>query len=167
MNPLPVARGERTWAHVRAMLRARRGLAALATVTLVAGTSAGLLTPALLGRIVDVVIAQQRAGGDPGDAVTEVGGLAGLLVAVAIVEGVLLAVALRLVARLGEGMLADLRERFVERALHLPLAEVERTGSGDLTARVTNDVAVVAEGVREGFPEFAREAWSSGGRPVG
>jgi ATP-binding cassette subfamily C protein len=167
VNPLPVARGERTWAHVRAMLRARRGLAALATLTLVAGTSVGLLTPPLLGRIVDVVVTQQRAGGDPRDAVTEVGGLVGLLVVVAIVEGVLLVVALRLVARLGEGMLADLRERFVERALHLPLAEVEHAGSGDLTARVTHDVAVVAEGVREGFPEFARSALAIGLTLVG
>ena len=40
-------------------------------------------------------------------------------------------------------------------------------GSGDLTSRVTNDVAVVAEGVREAFPEFARSALAIGLTLVG
>lgn len=61
-----------------------------------------------------------------------------------------------MVSRLGETILAELRERFVERALGLPLEQLERAGSGDLTARVTNDVSVVAEGVREALPELGR-----------
>jgi ATP-binding cassette subfamily C protein len=151
---LPVATAGRTWAHVRGLLRTRRGPASLAGLALVGGTAAGLLTPPLLGRVVDVVAVD---GGDRGD-LGDVGLLVTLLVAVALVEGVLLVVALRLVARVGEGLLADLRERFVDRALKLPLARVEGAGSGDLTSRVTNDVSVVAEGVREAFPEFARAA---------
>src|SRR5699024_2368725 len=58
--------------------------------------------------------------------------------------------------RLGESMLAHLRERFIERALNLPLEQVEHAGSGDLTARVTNDVSVIAKSVREALPELAR-----------
>jgi ATP-binding cassette subfamily C protein len=150
---LPIATGARTRAVLRQLLRTRRRSAALSLVTLFAATAAGLLTPALLGRIVDVVVdAQNGRGADFGDVVP----LVLVLVGVAVAEGVLLVVALRLMAGLGEGMLADLRERFVARALRLPLAEVEAAGSGDLTTRVTNDVTVVAEAVRSGFPEFAR-----------
>jgi ATP-binding cassette subfamily C protein len=160
VTPLPVAGGARTWAHVRGMLRHRRRVASLATVTMVGATAVGLLTPPLLGRIVDVVVRAGVAegGGDRGEAGREVAVLVALLAGVALVSGLLLAVALRLVARLGEELLADLREQFVDRALRLPLAEVEGAGSGDLTSRVTNDVAVVAEGVREGLPEFGRAA---------
>lgn len=49
-------------------------------------------------------------------------------------------------ARLGEGLLARLRERFVQRALMVPLEQVEHAGSGDLTSRVTGDVRVVPTG---------------------
>ncbi|MFE0113008.1 ABC transporter ATP-binding protein, partial [Amycolatopsis sp. NPDC059019] len=66
------------------------------------------------------------------------------------------ALGMSLVSRLGETMLAELRERFVQRALHLPLEQVERAGSGDLTARVTNDVSVVADAVRKALPQLAR-----------
>ncbi|MDG4866016.1 ABC transporter ATP-binding protein, partial [Streptomyces sp. T-3] len=59
-------------------------------------------------------------------------------------------------AKLGESVLARLRERFVERALTLPADRLERAGAGDLTSRVTADVARVSEAVRSALPELAR-----------
>lgn len=148
---LPIADGPGTRAVLGAMLRERRGLTAATLATLVAATTVGLATPPLLGRIVDAVV-----GDDP----VTVPVL--LLVVVALVQGLLTAAGALLIARLGEGMLAALRERFVDRALGLPLARVEAAGSGDLTSRVTEDVTIVGEAVRDAAPEFARSVLAIG-----
>ena len=147
---LPVADGARVRAVLGDLLRPRRGLALLGLLTLVGGSAVSLLAAPLLGRIVDLVAQQQGA-----DAVTEP---VLLLVGVAIGQGLLVALGVTLICRVGETMLARLRERFVDRALHLPLERLESAGSGDLTSRVTDDVTVVGEAVREALPEFARAA---------
>lgn len=135
---------------VALLLRPHRLRAACALLLLVAATGVGLLTTSLLGRIVDLVV----DGAEP-DAIT----LPAVLIAVAAVaSGLLGAAGVTLVARLGESMLARLRERFVERALGLSLEQLELAGSGDLTARVTGDVSVVADAVREAVPELSRAA---------
>jgi ATP-binding cassette subfamily C protein len=131
-------------------VRPHRRRAAAAGGALVAGSAVSLLTAPLLGRIVDLVATRQ-----PPDAVT---GPVLLLAGVAIGQGLLAVLGITLVARVGEGMLAELRERFVARALTLPLEQIEEAGSGDLTARVTADVSRIAEAVREAVPDFARSA---------
>ncbi|HEU5475886.1 MAG TPA: ABC transporter ATP-binding protein [Actinophytocola sp.] len=145
---LPTATPRRTRAVVAGLLRRHRGLTAAAVATMMAATASGLVAAPVLGHIVDLV-----AGGG------EAGGLVGpvlLLVGVALAHGILATLGVALVARLGEGVLAGLREVFVERALGLPLDQVERAGSGDLTSRVTNDVTVIGTAVREALPEFVR-----------
>ncbi len=145
---LPVATGKRLRAALAELLRPHRARAALALTALVAGAAVSVLTAPLLGRIVDLV-----AQGEPADAVT---GPVLLLVAVALGQGLFAVLGITLVARVGEGMLAELRERFVSRALGLPLERIEAAGSGDLTSRVTADVSLVGEAVREAVPEIAR-----------
>ncbi|OLO30127.1 multidrug ABC transporter permease [Streptomyces sp. MNU77] len=145
---LPVATPARTRAALRALVRPDRGLALTGIGVLVAATAVGLLVQPLLGRIVDIV-ADGRPAGDLTLPVV-------LLVAVAAVQGVTTTIGLTRIARLGETVLARLRERFVERALDLPADRLERAGAGDLTARVTGDVARVAEAVRSALPEMAR-----------
>ena len=147
---LPVAGGARMRAVLRELLRPHRAVAALGLLVLVGGAAVSLLTAPLLGRIVDIAVQQRGA-----DAVT---GPVLALVGVAIGQGLLAVLGVSLVARVGETMLARLRERFVDRALHLPLEQLERAGSGDLTSRVTDDVKVVGEAVREALPQFARAA---------
>ncbi|MPY83518.1 MAG: ATP-binding cassette domain-containing protein [Actinophytocola sp.] len=147
---LPIASGKRTLATVRALLRPNRGLAVIAMITLVGATAVSLLTAPILGRIVDLVV----AGETPDSLVVPVGLLAG----VALVAGVGTAIGVALVGRLGENMVAALRERFVERALRLPLERVEQAGSGDLTSRVTSDVTMVTKVVRDALPHFLRSA---------
>ncbi|MFJ7071667.1 ABC transporter ATP-binding protein [Streptomyces sp. NPDC098781] len=145
---LPVATPARTRAAVAELLRPQRSLALTAFAVMVGATAVGLLVQPLLGRIVD--LAADRASAD---AITTT---AALLVAVAVAQGVTSGFGLSLISRLGETTLARLREKFVERALGLPLERVERAGAGDLTARVTADVSLIAEAVRNALPELAR-----------
>ncbi|MFB8381422.1 ABC transporter ATP-binding protein [Streptomyces rubiginosohelvolus] len=145
---LPIATPARTRAALRTLIRPDRGLALTGIGILVAATAVGLLVQPLLGRIVDIV-ADGRPAGDLTLPVV-------LLVAVAVVQGLTTTLGLTRIARLGETVLARLRERFVERALNLPADRLERAGAGDLTARVTGDVARVAEAVRSALPEMAR-----------
>jgi ATP-binding cassette subfamily C protein len=147
---LPVADGRRVRAAVGQLLGRAKGRTTAALATLIAATAIGLLTAPLLGRVVDLVASRRPAA----EIVTPVVAL----VVVAVAQAAAAAFGASLVARLGETVLAELRERFVERALGLPLDQIERAGSGDLTARVTNDVSVVADAVRQALPELARSA---------
>ncbi|WAZ19880.1 ABC transporter ATP-binding protein/permease [Streptomyces cinnabarinus] len=145
---LPVATPARTRAAIAELLRPQRRLALTAFAVMVGSTAVALLTQPLLGRIVDLAADRGSV-----DAITTT---AALLVAVAVAQGLSAGFGLSLISRLGETTLARLREKFVERALGLPLERVERAGAGDLTARVTADVSLVAEAVRNALPELAR-----------
>ncbi|MGN9757639.1 ABC transporter ATP-binding protein [Streptomyces sp. SD31] len=147
---LPTAGGTETLAALRTLLHGHRLPAVTALGVLVAGTGIGLLTAPLLGHVVDLVVEQE---GTHALVLPTV-----LLIAVALGRGAATAVGSALVARLGETVLAALRERFVERALGLPLERVEEAGSGDLVSRVTGDVSVITKSVRQALPEFARSA---------
>ncbi|MGW4056612.1 ABC transporter transmembrane domain-containing protein, partial [Streptomyces sp. NPDC004779] len=125
---LPTAGGAECLAALRTVLRAHRVPALAAVLVLVAGTGIGLLTAPLLGHIVDLVI--ERRGPD---ALTVP---LALLVVVALARGAVAVIGGILVARVGEAVLATTRERFIERALRLPLERVEAAGSGDLVSRV-------------------------------
>ncbi|MET9676321.1 ABC transporter ATP-binding protein [Streptomyces sp. NPDC006482] len=147
---LPTATGAESMAALRTMLHGHRLLAVSAVAVLVAGTAVGLLTAPLLGHIVDLVVDRRGAGALTVPLV--------LLIVVAVVRGAATALGGTLVARLGETVLAALREQFVERALRLPLERVEAAGSGDLVSRVTSDVTMIAKSVRQALPEFSRSA---------
>ena len=147
-NLLPIATGRRTRAQLKVLVRPHRGRLAGALLLLIAGTAAGLVTPPLLGHIVDL------ASGHGSAAAIVVSGAG--LIGGAVVEAALAGIGVALLAQVGESVLARLRERFVSSALRLPLEQVERAGAGDLTSRVTNDVSVVAEAARSALPEFTR-----------
>lgn len=115
---LPTATPARTRAAVRELLRPHRALAAGGAAVMVAATAVGLLTQPLLGHIIDLVTDRSPAGALTVPVV--------LLVVVAVAQGVATALGMSLVSRLGETVLAELRERFVERALSLPLDRLER-----------------------------------------
>lgn len=145
---LPTATPARTRAALRELVRPHRRTALACFATMTAATAVGLLVQPLLGHMVDLV-ADHRP---PGDLTLP----AVLLVVVALVQGGTTALGLSLVSQLGESVLARLRERFVDRALRLPLEQVEKAGTGDLSARVTRDVARVGEAVRSALPELVR-----------
>ncbi|MFE7541405.1 ABC transporter ATP-binding protein [Streptomyces platensis] len=115
----------------------------LALNALAAG--AGLAGPWLLGRIVDTV----RSGGD----VQTVDRLALVILACGLAQLLLARYARYVGHRFGERTVARVREQYVDRALALPAAVVERAGTGDLTARGTSDVTSVARALRDAVPE--------------
>lgn len=141
---LPVADGPEVVRTVRALTRGRRATVVAAAVALIAGTVAGLAVPAILGSIVNRVL----DGRGPGSVTAPVL----LLLVVAVAQSVLTGLGDLLVAKAGETVLADLRERSLRSALALPLQQVERAGSGDLVSRVSGDSAAVASAVRSAFP---------------
>jgi ABC-type multidrug transport system fused ATPase/permease subunit len=107
---------------------------------------AGLAAPRLLGDLVQAV--QDGTSAGHVDRVVEV--LAGFLVA----QTVLTRYARYLSQVLGEQVLAELREDFVEHALALPVGVVESAGSGDLLTRTGRDVDQLGWSVRWAMPEW-------------
>jgi ABC-type multidrug transport system fused ATPase/permease subunit len=145
VSPLPVATTAQVRAHVRAIARRHRRALAVAVGLHAAAALAGLVSPALLGAIVDAV----RRG-----TTTWYVDRVALALLLALVAEVVLVRAARLASYvLGERVLAELREEFLDRVLVLPLGTVERAGTGDLLSRSTHDVDEVAEVVRFAVPE--------------
>jgi ABC-type multidrug transport system fused ATPase/permease subunit len=142
---LPVATAAEVRARARALARRHRGPLALAVGLHAAAALAGLAGPALLGLLVDEVTA--------GTTAAQVDRIA-LAVLAALVAQVVLVRFARLASHvLGERVLAELREEFLDGVLGLPLGTVEAAGTGDLLARSTRDVEDVAEVVRFAVPE--------------
>ncbi|POM26573.1 putative ABC transporter ATP-binding protein [Actinomadura rubteroloni] len=144
---LPTASPAATRRALRELARPHRGAAAGAVLTLVAATACGLVVPPVLGHLVDVVLDGRGAGAVTAPVL--------LLLAAAVGQAVLTGVGNALVARFGETLLAGLRENVVDRALRLPSDQVERAGRGELVARVSGDVAVIAGAVRTALPALA------------
>jgi ABC-type multidrug transport system fused ATPase/permease subunit len=140
---LPVADRRQVRAYARRlMVRHPRALGgALALHALAALT--GLVTPWLLGQLVEGV----RSGGARVDLT------AGAIAVFVIAQGVLVRYAFLASTRLGEQVLAELREEFVDRVLELPLSTVERAGTGDLLSRTSRDVDAMATSVRDAVPQ--------------
>ncbi|MGW0214075.1 ABC transporter ATP-binding protein [Micromonospora chokoriensis] len=143
---LPTATGRQTWAALRTELARLPLLSAVAGTLLVAASATGLVAPWVLGRLVDDVIA--------GTDTQRVVAWAGVIAGAAVLAGLLTAAGAAVAARLGETVLARLRERVLDRALHLPSATLERAGTGDLVARAGDDVAVVTNVIATSGPAF-------------
>ncbi|MCD0443386.1 ABC transporter ATP-binding protein/permease [Glycomyces sp. A-F 0318] len=149
---LPLADAAQVRAEVRLALKGGTWRVVGVVALLTAGAAAGLVTPAALGALVDVV-----ANGEGAERVWRLAGAiaAGSLVAAA-ADGVGQVGATRLVER----VLASTRERMVARGLALPRAALERAGAGDLVSRSGDDVNVVAEAAPLVVPAVAGSAFS-------
>ncbi|WP_169948721.1 ABC transporter ATP-binding protein [Microbispora sp. H11081] len=106
---------------------------------------AGLFAPRMLGELVEG-LAQGRAD-------LRVDTVALAIAGFVVAQGVLIRFAVYASSRLGEKVLAELREEFVGRVLAMPLSTVERAGSGDLLTRTSRDVDALSRSVRHAVPE--------------
>ncbi|WP_432926135.1 ABC transporter ATP-binding protein [Microbispora sp. CA-135349] len=106
---------------------------------------AGLVAPRMLGDLVEG-LAEGRAD-------LRVDAVALAIAAFVAAQAVLVRFAVYASSRLGEKVLAELREDFVGRVLALPLSTVERAGSGDLITRTSRDVDALSRSVRHAVPE--------------
>lgn len=141
---LPVATAGRSWSWLRGQLAARPGLVALTPFVGIVSAVSALAPILILGRLVDEVV----AGAPPGRIVMVV-----VLVMIAAgVNGVFAGLMAYLVAKLGEGVVAQLREQVVIRVLALPTRTVERAGRGDVLSRISDDVSQVTRAVNGVLP---------------
>ncbi|GAA0378158.1 ABC transporter ATP-binding protein [Microbispora corallina] len=142
---LPVADRAQVRAYARRLtLKYPRELAAALVLHALAAV-AGLAAPRLLGELVQSVA--------DGTADTGVDVIALAIVAFVVLQAVLIRFAVYASSRLGEKVLAELREDFVDQVLALPLSTVERAGSGDLITRTSRDVDALSRTVRHAVPE--------------
>lgn len=141
---LPIATAGRSWSWLRGQLAARPGLVALTPFVGIVSAVSALAPILILGRLVDEVV----AGAPPGRIVMVV-----VLVMIAAgVNGVFAGLMAYLVAKLGEGVVAQLREQVVTRVLALPTRTVERAGRGDVLSRISDDVSQVTRAVNGVLP---------------
>ncbi|MEU6717779.1 ABC transporter ATP-binding protein [Nonomuraea sp. NPDC046802] len=141
---LPVADRKQVRAYARRLTLKypRRLTFALALHGLAA--VAGLVVPWQLGALV-----QDVQYGLPVNIALVAAAIGGFL----LLQGLLVRYAVLASAKLGEKVLAELREEFVDRVLALPLSTVERAGSGDLITRTSRDVDSLSRTVRHAVPE--------------
>ncbi|MFC4532527.1 ABC transporter ATP-binding protein [Sphaerisporangium dianthi] len=141
---LPVADQAQVRAYARRLTLKYPGSLALALSLHGLAAVAGLAAPRFLGELVQGV-----RDGSGVDVDTIALAIAGFIV----VQAVLIRYAVYVSAKLGEKVLAELREEFVDRVLALPLSTVERAGSGDLLTRTSRDVDALSRTVRHAVPE--------------
>jgi ABC-type multidrug transport system fused ATPase/permease subunit len=142
---LPVATATQTRGYGWSLARRhpRELTVMLVLYTLAAVT--GLAGPRLLGSLVQSV--------QEGTTTAHVDQVAALLAAFLVAQTALTRWARVRSFVLGEQVLADLREDFLDRVLRLPLSTVERAGTGDLLTRATSDIDSLARTVRFAVPE--------------
>lgn len=107
---------------------------------------AGLAAPRLLGGLVEAV--------EQGTTAHHVDKIIAALACFLVVQTVLTRYARYLSQVLGEQVLAELREDFVDNTLALPVGVVEDAGSGDLLTRTSRDVDQLGWSVRMALPEW-------------
>ncbi len=156
---LPIADGPRARRAAWSLLRGSRGRAAVTVAVITAATGSGLLVPPLLGAIVNTVTDDAPS--------SRIDTIAVALAVIVIAQAVLRGAATVLVASLGERLLAELREEVAERALALPLGDVERAPAGDLVSRVSGDVTAVSDAARSAIPELIVAVFTIGLTLVG
>ncbi|MEU0314747.1 ABC transporter ATP-binding protein [Nocardioides sp. NPDC006273] len=143
---LPVATDKDVRAYVATLARRHPRMlwGALSLHLLAAGTA--LAPPRLIGDLVESV--------ETGTTTGHVDLLLALLAGFLVVQVLLTRYARFLSQVLGEQVLAELREEFVENTLALPLGTVEDAGSGDLLTRTGRDVDQLNWSIRYALPEW-------------
>src|ERR1700754_1883728 len=142
---LPVADAREVRRYARRLARRHPGGLALALGLHGLAAVAGLVAPRLLGNLVE--------GLSTGTTTRAIDQVALAIAVFVVVQAVLTRFAAFCSARLGERVLAALREEFVDRILSIPLSTVERAGTGDLLTRTSRDVSALSHSVRYAVPE--------------
>ncbi|NEA34172.1 ABC transporter ATP-binding protein [Streptomyces sp. SID13031] len=142
---LPVATSAEVRRHARQIAR-RHPRALIITMSLhVLAAVSGLAAPRLIGTLVEDV---QR-----GTTASKVNQVILVIAVFIVVQSLLTRWARFRSFALGEQVLAELREDFVDNALALPIGTVERAGTGDLLSRTSRDVDALSRTVRFAVPE--------------
>ncbi|GAA3074400.1 ABC transporter ATP-binding protein [Streptosporangium carneum] len=141
IRDLPVA--DRKHVRQAALRLIRRDVPGFTATLLLNGlaAAAALVSPWLLGRIIDTI----SAGGT-------IDLLAAIAVGGALLQLILSRYAEKIGTRFSERTQEHIRQELLDRVLALPTATVEHIRTGDLTARGTTDVGVVGRTLRDAAP---------------
>ncbi|MBA3308576.1 MAG: ABC transporter ATP-binding protein [Nocardioidaceae bacterium] len=143
---LPIADGPAVRRYAAQFVRKRpRELGVTLLLHTLAAIS-GLAAPRLIGDLVQAV--------DQGTTVSTVDKTIIAIAAFLLAQTVLTRYARYTSFALGEKVLAELREDFVEQSLALPVGTVEKAGTGDLLTRTSRDVEALGWSVRFAVPEI-------------
>ena len=144
MTALPVASTRQTGTWLAGQLRSRYLEVGVTIAAGLIAATASVVPVTALGRLVDLV----REGARP----ITLYPIAAVVVVAALIGGIASGATTALVSRLGERILATLREQTVGIALRLPATVLDRAGRGDLLSRVGADVAAIGTAAAEVLP---------------
>ena len=113
-----------------------RGTITLFLSAIVVAALLALVPPLVVRRILDVAIPNAQADGNR----APIWWLAAIAVVAALADAVLQIVQRWCSARVGEGLIADLRRSLYAKVQRLPIAFFTRTPTGTITSRLNNDV---------------------------
>ncbi|MGI8700154.1 MAG: ABC transporter ATP-binding protein [Nocardioidaceae bacterium] len=142
---LPVADGPAVRRYAVGLARKHPRRLSVAVALHVLAAVAGLAAPWLIGDLVQGVAT--------GTTVSSVDKTVATIAFFLLLQTVFTRYARYLSFALGETVLADLREDFVEQALALPVSTVERAGTGELLTRTSRDIEALGWSVRFAVPE--------------
>lgn len=144
---LPVATGPVALRKTFRIMASYRGRFAVVLALQITAVLSTLVAPQLLGRLVGRVSAGRADAG-------YVDRIVLTIIAVTLVGALINRFAQKHARTLGESVFAELRERMMNRVVHLPLSAVESAGTGDLVGRTTTDVSRIEFLVRMGIPQI-------------
>jgi ABC-type multidrug transport system fused ATPase/permease subunit len=125
-----------TMARIWGFAAGYRRLIAVFLLLTVVSAMVGVLTPLLAGRVVNVVVGPDRTSG----AVQAVLMLGGTIAGLAVLDAGTGVLTRWLSARIGEGLILDLRRAVFSHVQRMPVAFFTRTRTGALVSRLNNDV---------------------------
>lgn len=109
---------------------------AVALFGVIVASALGLVFPRIMGSLVDDVVAGPEAG-------SSLDRTALLLLGVFLAQAAFSAVRIYFLGVMGEGIVADLRSRTYQHLMTLPVRFFDSRKTGEITSRLTSDVAVV------------------------
>lgn len=80
-----------------------------------------------------------------------------LVIAATVVRGILLAVNMYLVARIGQRTVLDIQNQFLRNTLSLELSEIGKNGTGDLISRIRGETGVIGMAITTILGKIIRE----------
>jgi ABC-type multidrug transport system fused ATPase/permease subunit len=146
VNALPVASAQAVRRYVGQIVRTHPRMVIGSTLLHAGAALAALAAPRLIGNLVEAA--------DGGTTLAQVNRTALLLAGFLVLQTVLTRYARFISEVLGERVLAQLREDFIDNTLALPVGVVESAGSGDLLTRANRDVDQLGWSIRWALPEW-------------
>jgi len=131
-------------------LKPYRWKIAFALLILIVSSAVSLAFPALIGKLIDVVLNEAASP-------YSLGTISGVLVAVLIVQSVTRFFTSTTLASITENTLAQLRITLFERIIRLPMAFFGERRVGELSSRMSSDLALIQETFTFTFLELLRQ----------